>query len=147
MTQISKYPVQKDVYDEIFDTFLQVIANLNTKDRVLEFFDEFLTPTEKIMFSKRLAIGLLIAEGCDYKEIKNLLKISSGTISIFSSFYKYGEGYKGVIDKIKTDKEVSEFLRKIGEKISALSSFGGKGSSAWRSINRDIRQKRSKLLR
>ncbi|MCX6704682.1 MAG: Trp family transcriptional regulator [Candidatus Woesebacteria bacterium] len=146
MSQVSKYPVRKDVYDEIFDTFLQTIANLKTKREVLEFFNEFLTPNEKIMFSKRLAAGLLISEGYDYKEISNLLKTSSATISTFSSFYKYGEGYRKLIDKIKTDKEIIEFLRMIGEKISALGTFGGKGSGAWKAINRKLKDKKSKLL-
>ena len=146
MSQVSKYQIQKDVYDEIFDTFLQTIASLNTKREVLEFFNEFLTSTEKIMFSKRLAAGLLIAEGYDYRDIVSLLKISTGTISTFSSFYKYGEGYKKVIDKIKVGKEVSEFLRNIGEKISALGSFGGKGSGTWKSINKSLKASRSKLL-
>src|SRR6266478_8242039 len=114
MSQVSKYPIQKEIYNEIFDTFLQTIANLNTKQEVLEFFNEFLTPTEKIMFSKRLAAGLLIAEGYGYREISDLLKTSSATVSTFSSFYKYGEGYKKVIDKIKKDKKIAEFLRVIG---------------------------------
>jgi len=147
MSQVSKYPLEKELYKEIFDTFLQTIASLKTKDEVSEFFEEFLTPTEKIMFAKRLAAGLLIAEGYDYREISNLLKISSATISTFSSFYKYGKGYKKVISKIKMDKEISEFLRVIGEKISSLGTFGGKGSYAWRAINKELKQKKSKLLR
>ena len=146
MSQVSKYPIQKEVYDEIFDTFLQTIADLHTKDEVLEFFTEFLTPTEKVMFSKRLAAGLLIAGGYDYREISNLLKTSSATISTFSSFYKYGEGYKKIINKIKSDKKVAEFLRMVGEKISALGTFGGKGSGVSRIINKQLRNKKSKLL-
>lgn len=146
MTQISKHPIQKEIYDEIFETFLQTIANLKTKQEVLGFFNEFLTPTEKVMFSKRLAAGLLIAEGYDYREISNLLKTSSATISAFSSYYKYGKGYKEVIDKIKIDKEISEFLRVIGEKVSALGAFGGKGSGVSRIINKQLKAKKSKLL-
>ena len=146
MSQVSKYPIQKDVYGEIFDTFLQTIANLRTKEQVLEFFTEFLTPTEKIMFSKRLAAGLLIAEGYDYREISRLLKTSSATISAFSSLYKYGDGYKKVIDKIKNEKEIKDFLISIGEKISGLGTIGGKGSNSWKSINRKLKNNKSKLL-
>lgn len=146
MSQVSKYPIQKEIYNEIFDTFLQTIASLNTKQEVLEFFNEFLTPTEKIMFSKRLAAGLLIAQGYDYREISRLLKTSSATISTFSSFYKYGEGYKKVIDRIKTDKQIAELLRVIGEKISSLGTFGGKGSDAWKTINKKLKNKKSNLL-
>jgi uncharacterized protein YerC len=146
MSQVSKRPVRKDVYEEIFNTFLQTIVDLRSKSQVSDFFDEFLTPTEKIMFSKRLAAGLLIAKGYDYKDIVDLLKISTGTISTFSSFYKYGKGYKKIIDKIKAGKEISEFLRNIGEKISALGSIGGKGSGSWRAINKHFKNKKSKLL-
>ena len=147
MSQVSKYPLDKDIYNEVFDTFLQTIANLKTKNEVLFFFNEFLTPTERIMFSKRLAVGLLIAEGYDYREISNLLKTSTSTISTFSSFYKYGEGYKRVVDKIKVDKEIKEFLLNLGLKISTLGSFGGKGSSTWRSVNRSLKNQKSKLIR
>ncbi len=146
MSQVSKYPIQKEVYNEILDTFLQTIANLVTKQEVLEFFNEFLTANEKIMFSKRLAAGLLIAEGYDYKEIRDLLKISTATISTFSSFYKYGIGYKRVIDKLKKDKEITEFLIVIAEKVSALGMFGGKGSGTWKNINKKLKQNKSKLL-
>jgi uncharacterized protein YerC len=147
MSQVSRYPIEKDVFNEIFDTFLQTVANLNTKSSVSEFFEEFLTPTEKIMFAKRLAVGLLIAEGYDYKEIISLLKLSTGTVSIASSSYRYGEGYRKVINKIKSDKEILEFLREIGEKISSLGTFGGKGSATWREINMTLKRKKSKLLR
>lgn len=147
MSQVSKYPIQKDVYYEIFDTFLQTIADLSTKNEVSIFFDEFLTSTEKVMFSKRLAAGLMIAEGYDYKQIQELLKTSTGTISTFSSFYKYSTGYKKVIDGIRSDKKISQFLINLGEKISAVGSFGGKGSRTWKSINRSLKTKRSKLLR
>ena len=51
-----------------------------------------------------------------------------------------------VIDKIKTSKEISEFLRDIGEKISALGSFGGKGSNTWKAVNKTLKDKKSKLL-
>jgi len=147
MSQVSKYPLSKDIYDEIFDTFFQAVASLNTKNEVLLFFNEFLTPNEKIMFAKRLAAGLLIAEGYDYREISDLLKTSSSTISIYSSFYKYGEGYKRVIDRIKSDKEIKEFLLKIGERFAALGSLGGKGSGTWRAIGKSLRNKKSSLLR
>ena len=70
MSQVSKYPVRKDVYEEIFETLLETIAGLTTKKDVSAFFNEFLTPTERIMFAKRLAVGLLIAKGYDYKDIR-----------------------------------------------------------------------------
>lgn len=147
MSQVSKYPIQKEVYNEIFDTFLKTIASLKTKDQVLSFFTEFLTPTERIMFSKRLAAGLLISEGYDYKKIKYILKISTSTISTFSANYKYGSGYRKVVDKIKLNNEIQEFLLNIGENIAKIGRIGGKGSDAWKSVYKDINRRKKKLLR
>jgi uncharacterized protein YerC len=146
MTQVSKHPVRKEVLDEIFEMFLQTIAQLRKKGEVSSFFNEFLTPNERIMFTKRLAVGILIAEGYKYKEIKYLLKISTSTISTFSSFYKYGEKYRKVINKVKINKEIKQFLLKLGEVISAAGSVG-KGSDVWRNVNKQIKSSKSKLLR
>ena len=146
MSQVSKYPIQKDVYNEIFNTFLETIAGLITKEQVSSFFDEFLTPTEKIMFAKRLAVGILIAEKYDYTEIKNLLKVSSATIAAFSTYYKYGENYRRIIDKIRADKRIKNFLIKLGEFVANLNSFGGKGAGAWREVAKSLKSKRSKIL-
>ncbi len=54
---------------------------------------------------------------------------------------------KKVIDKIKSKKKINDFLINIGEKLSTLGSVGGKGSQTWRSIGKELKSKKSKLLR
>lgn len=147
MSQISKFKIDKKVYDEIYDTFLQVITDLNSKENAEGFFKEFFTPTEKVMFSKRLAAGILIAQGFDYREITQILKMSTSTISSFSLFYKYGSGYKSVVDKIVANKKISNLFNSLAENISRIGSIGGKGSSVWREINKITKNKKSKILR
>lgn len=147
MTQVSKYKIDKDVYTEIFETFIQTIVNIKSKGQALNFFDNFLTPTEKIMFSKRLAIGILLSQGLTYREIVPILKISTTTIGTFLEHYKYNDGYKLMIDNIVADKKVKDLLLNITEKFSRIGSIGGKGSRTWREINKMSKENKSKLLR
>jgi uncharacterized protein YerC len=147
MTRVSRRSIKKEVYDEIFNMLFEAIAGLSTKLSVASFFDEFLTPNEKLMFAKRLSVGLLIAEGFSYQDTMQLLKISTTTVSRYSSYYKYGKGYKQVIDKIKTKKEIRQYLLETAEIISSIGKIGGKGSGTWRGLHQEIIKNKSKLLR
>lgn len=146
MSQVSKYPVRKDVYEEIFDTFLETIAGLTTKKDVSTFFNEFLTPTERIMFAKRLAIGLLIAKDYDYREISELLRVSTATIAGYSLFYKYGSGYKEVINKILRDEKIEKFMLSLAEKIASVGALGGSKAGGWIYLRNQIRKRRLKKV-
>lgn len=144
MTQVSKYPIRKDVYEEIFETLLETIANLTTKKDVSAFFNEFLTPTERIMFAKRLAVGLLIAKSYDYKEIRELLKVSTATIASYSTFYKYGTGYKEVIKKILRNEKIEKFLLSLAGKVASVAAMGGAKSGSWIYLRNQIQKKKAK---
>jgi len=142
MSQVSKYPVRKDVYEEIFDTFLETIASLTTKKDVSIFFSEFLTPTERIMFAKRLAIGLLIAKDYDYREISELIRVSTATIAGYSLFYKYGIGYRKVINNILQNEKIEKFLLGLAEKIASVGAMGGSKSGGWVYLRNQIKKKK-----
>ena len=60
MTQVSKYPLSKDVYDKIFEIFLKTLINIKNKNEGRNLIKDFFTPTERIMFAKRLGIALLL---------------------------------------------------------------------------------------
>lgn len=147
MSQVSKSRIDEKINKEIYDSFLQVIVNLKSKNEAASFFNEFLSPVEKTMLSKRLAAGILIAQGFDYREITQLLKMSTSTISSFSIFYKYGNAYRNVIDKVLHDKRISNLSVNLVEYVSRIGNIGGKGSGTWREINKLVKNKKSKILR
>jgi len=142
MTQVSKYPISKDVYEHIFDVFLATIAEIKTKNEVASFLQDFLTPTERIMLAKRLAIGLLLAKNYDYREISKILRVSTTTIGNMSSLYKYGHAYRKVIDDILADEEMEKFWLDFGEKIASILSPGGAKTSGWFYLRNEIRKKK-----
>src|SRR3989344_2783004 len=100
MPQVSKYPVSKDVYEQIFDILLGALAGLQTRKQVSNFIADFLTPTEAIMFSKRLAIGVLLAKKYDYRDISKILRVSTTTVGSVSLLYNHRPNFKKTVDEI-----------------------------------------------
>lgn len=101
MTKISRLPLRKDVWDRVLDLFVSTLADQKDKKKLANFFDDFFSPTEKIMFAKRLAAAVLLAKEHDYQSIHEILRISPPTIAKLSLKIKYGgEGLKPVIEDI-----------------------------------------------
>jgi uncharacterized protein YerC len=142
MTQVSKYLLPKDVYDHIFNVFLSTLVKLRTKKSASEFLSEFLTPTEKVMLAKRLAVGVLIAKECNYREISQTLKVSTTTVGNMSFLYKYGENYKRMVDKLLTIEETKKFLTGFGEELAKVANIGGAKDAGWRELKIKLGKKR-----
>lgn len=146
MTQVSKYRIDKNIYNEIFDTFLQIIINITSKSEATNFFENFLTKNEKIMFAKRLAVGILVARGLSQRQIMETLKVSSATVSNFTNHYKYSKDYESFINKILLNKKIDNLLISIGEKLTKLGTYGRKGTGLWKELNKSYINSKSKLV-
>lgn len=151
MAQVSKYPLSKDVYDRIFEIFLKTLINIRDKNEGRNLLKDFFTPTERMMFAKRLGIALLLEKNYDYQTIRSILKVSSGTIASVNLARKYGnQGYNKFIEKILNDEQITEFLEEITLKLVSLPASGTKGSGAWKQAERELikrKKKRTTVLR
>lgn len=106
MSQVSKYPLSKNIADRIFEIFLNTFVRIHNKQEADQFISDLLTPTEKIMLAKRLAIAFLLEKGYEYRTVQRIIKVSSGTItSVNISRHHGSEGYKKVIAKIIKEEE------------------------------------------
>lgn len=146
MTQVSKYRLSEDVKNQIESYFNQTIANLTTKSQVQRFFNEFLTNTEKIMFAKRLAIGILVSRGYEHRHISRSLKVSTTTVSTFASIYKNSIDYKRIVDTINKKIEAKKELLGIVESFASIGAVGGAKSAGWFAARNETRKKKNILL-
>lgn len=125
MTKVSRLPLRQDVWDRIFSLFVGTLADQRDKKKLSKFIDDFFSPTEKIMFSKRLAATVLVAKGHDYVSIRQILRVSPPTIAKLSLKIKYGgEGLNPVIESI-FKKQASQI---IWEEIESLFDVPTKGN-------------------
>lgn len=87
------------------------------------FVEDLLSPSEKIMLIKRLAIAILLNKGYTYNQIDQTLKVSRPTIMTVSYFLKHGQngGYQKVTKKFLKDQKREILLDKIDELLLQLS--------------------------
>lgn len=112
MTKVSRLELRSDVWDRIFSLFVTTLTDQKDKSKLSKFIDDFFSPTEKIMFAKRLATAVLVAKGHDYQSIRTILRVSPPTIAKLSLKIKYGgEGLKPVIEDV-FNKQSSQIVWK-----------------------------------
>ncbi len=125
MTQVSRIPLSKDLENEMHSIFRKVILSLDQEQDVADFLDDILTPTEKIMLGKRLAIAILIEKGYDHRTIHSILHVSVTTVSSVHYWLKNrGTGYHKVISRILTDEKWMKRLSRLNVVINNIATIG-----------------------
>ncbi len=125
MTLISKYKLGGDTLERTFELFVQTLLNIPDKETTKNFIDGFFTPTEKIVFAKRMAIYVMLAKGNSYESIRTTLKVSPPTIARASAHLKYSHDLDRVIQTILT----KDSFKLILEEIASVFDVPGKGRS------------------
>jgi uncharacterized protein YerC len=141
MTQISRMPIHKSVEKRMFEIFTTTISNLKKPEDIEEFLHDFLSPVEKIMLAKRLAIAILLAKNYSYPSIQQILRVTPTTIATVSLSLKYsGKGYKKMVEKILSDEKRDNFWQKIEDVLASIPKAKG---SDW-SYQRKIHEKKKR---
>ena len=81
MPFVSKKPLKKEVRKQLDQQFIKTVVSLQTISGGSNFLSEFLTETEQMMFAKRLMIIFMLIEGISQYRIKQVLHVSSSTVS------------------------------------------------------------------
>lgn len=145
MTQVSKYPIAKEVADRIFEIFLKTFIEIKNKEEADQFISDLLTPTEKIMLAKRLAIAFLLEKGYDYRSIQRIIRVSAPTITSVNIALKHGsEGYKKLIKKILREESVNHFLEETAIKLLTVPAASTKGGGTYRYLKQELEKKKRK---
>lgn len=145
MTQVSRYPISTKVADRIFEVFLKTLVEIKSDKEADQFISDLLTPTEKIMLAKRLAIALLLEKGYDYRTIQKTIRVSAPTITSVNTALKYGsEGYKRLVVKIIREEKLINFFEDTVEKLLSIPSELEKGSGPWSYLRNQAKNKKWK---
>ncbi len=143
MAQVSKRYLQKQVEERILDLFWNSLSSLSTKEKIALFLDDLLTPTEKLMLSKRLAIAFMLMKGYDYPSINNRLKVSDQTIwNVKMSLTHRGKGYKMAIDQIMNKEKWEKFWQDLDHFFTQ--ALPPRPGTNWKEVRRKQWDKRRK---
>ena len=122
MTKVSRRFLNKELENYIFEVFIKTIIELRNPQDVQNFIEDLLSPTERIMLVKRLAIAILLAKAYTYDNIDDTLKVSRPTITKVSFFLKHGKsGYRKVVNKILEQQRNEALIDKVEEILIRLS--------------------------
>ncbi len=92
MTQVSKIRLRPEVDQRIYDLLENTLIKFRNKKEIINFLNDFLSPIEKTILAKRLAIAVLLEKGNIYENISNILRVTPNTINKMSLKIKYGNG-------------------------------------------------------
>ena len=81
MPHVSRHTPVRKVSDKIFDTLLERVAVKGSIHERKSFFINLLTPTERIMLSKRFAVIYMLQKGYSFDAIQEVLRVSPSTIA------------------------------------------------------------------
>lgn len=135
------------IEEKVYKVFIESVKNTKSSSEVVDFLNDLLSPVEKVMMSKRVAVAFLLLENkYTYNEISKILKVSKGTISkIHTVFALQGKGYKKILGDI-LKRKVARFA--LSELLDILTPLPPKGASIgeWKKKKREARWKREKPL-
>src|SRR3990167_11327967 len=123
MSQVSRRTLNKSLEEYIFKNFIKTIAKLKEPNQIEKFFEDLLSPIEKTMLTKRLAIAVLLIKGYTYEQIDHTLKVTRPTIKNISFALKYGQkdGYQKAVKEIMNDQNREAFFDKVEEILLTIS--------------------------
>lgn len=145
MSQVSRRKVPKEIENKIFDTLLEAISTVKSTKDVSSFLSDLLSPVEKIMIAKRLAIAALLSKGYNYETIKDLIKVSQTTIAKISITMSLNNGYRDVIDKISKSEKTRDFWQGV-ERLLNQMAIANNIFKSDDDLKRILRHKRKTLV-
>ena len=114
MPHISKQQIESKVFNGLYHELESLIVKTKAENARLVL-SGLLTPTEKIMLTKRLAAGIMYGRGCSQYQVWNTLKVSPSTAARMKLTYERG-AYDSVLSTLN-DSQVKNIWPLI-ERIS-----------------------------
>lgn len=135
MPQISKRPLRENVLEKLFDLFFELVGKKSNKKEFLSVLSDVLSPTERIMIAKRIAIMYLLTKNVDYRTICNLLNVSTATVCKFNLLLEKSRGVGTIYHGMIRNEKMKEFLEEVFLTIRGPMVPGVNWSSARKRLN------------
>lgn len=132
MPQISRFKLNDRVLEKLFDLFFEIVGKKSNKQIFLKIINDLLTPVERVMIAKRIAIFYLLLKGKDYLTICHVLKVSPATVSKFNLLRENSTGLVPAFNKVLLSDDLKLFFDEILNVIMAPGTPHINWSAAWR---------------
>lgn len=131
MTRISRYYLNEELLNKLFNLFFTVVGKKDDIDEFKETVIDLLSPTERIMIAKRVAIIYLLLKKIDHMTISDTLKVSPSTVAKFHLIMEKSQGIVPTFKKLIRNEKFKEFLEDIYLSFRGPGTYGVNWTSAW----------------
>lgn len=118
-------------YEKIFSIFYKVLGETDNIEEFNKILFDLLTPAERIMIIKRIAIIYLLLKEIDYRMICKALKVSSTTVNKYKLSMERSEGIVPTLRKMIRQEKVWLFFEEIFSQIFYPGRPGINWTAAW----------------
>lgn len=130
MVRISPYKIAPEKYHKIFSIFYEVVGK-QQKDLFNKVLFDLLSPAERVMIVKRIAIIYLLMKDIDYRMICKVLKVSYTTVSKFRIMMEKSEGIVPALQSILKIEKISLLFKELFNDVFAPGVYGINWKAAW----------------
>lgn len=142
MPPVSKRFVNPKISRNIWELLVKAIGKADKRKELMPLFRDLLTPTERVMIAKRLAVAfLLLRKDYDQRQIGNTLKVSTATVARVNLILKtQGQGYRLVLERVLRDEVLKVILNEIYEIFTPL-PLKGVNWGMWKKYRKERKNK------
>ena len=131
MIRISYLKIKEQDYEKIFSIFYKVLGETENKDEFNKIMFDLLTPAERVMIIKRIAIIYLLLKEIDYRMICKALKVSNTTVNKYKLSMEKSEGIVPVLKNLIKQEKIWLFFEEIFSQIFYPGRPGINWKAAW----------------
>lgn len=140
MPHLSKWPLRPEIYDRLLELLVKLLTDKYSKKEAKDLLDDLLSPVERIMIAKRLAIVVLLTKGFSYGEIQRTVRVGKETIAKANEALGYsGRGYGLFVERVLAQEEMKKFLEELSDTF--ISSTGAV-HPGWKKMGYGLRRER-----
>ncbi len=141
MVQLSRRKVEQDVLEKLFTLFFRIVGKNKDREDFESIIQGVLSPTEKTMIAKRIAIFYLLIKNIDYTIICETLKVSAATVFKFRFILENNSRLVPSFKKIIQNEKIINFLEEIYLTLRGPGVPGVNWSEAWKHVKRFEKRK------
>lgn len=143
MVRISPYKIKPEAYEKVFAVFYEVVGKDRDRKEFNNIFRELLSPAERIMIVKRIAIIYLLMKNIDYRNICEVLSVSNSTVSKYRAQMEASQGIVPALKELVGIEKISLAFEELINEIFSPGVYGINWSAAWQR-KRNLQRKKEK---
>lgn len=131
MVRISPYKISPKAYEKVFAVFYEVVGKDKDKEEFNHILRELLTPAERIMIVKRIAIIYLLIKNIDYETICEVLHVSNATVSKYRLLMQDSHGIVPALKDLVGMEKIALAFEELFNELFAPGVYGINWKAAW----------------